>query len=136
MIRFFARGANFLIGKVLQHKNIFICGSLEFLQRKRDIDKDYFDYVRLSTLELISHEIHKRNLKGNVAELGVYKGKFAKYINKYFPERSLYLFDTFEGFDNRDVMSEQQQNFSMGEQDFSNTSIESVLQLMPFRERC
>jgi hypothetical protein len=26
----------------------------------------------------------KRGLKGNVAELGVYKGKFARYLNHFF----------------------------------------------------
>ncbi len=136
MIKFFAKGANFLLGKALQNKHTFIAGSLEYLHRKRAIDTNYFDYIRLSTLELISYEINKNNLKGNAAELGVYKGKFARYINKYFPDRSLYLFDTFEGFDNRDIASEKEQNFSAGSQDFSNTSVESVLQQMPFPEKC
>ncbi|HMH20730.1 MAG TPA: TylF/MycF/NovP-related O-methyltransferase [Puia sp.] len=136
MIRFFAKGVNFLLGKSLLKKRVFIGGSLDFLHREREIDKDYFDYIRLSTLELVSQEVRKHNLKGNVAELGVYKGKFAKYINKYFPDRSLYLLDTFEGFDERDVRSEQQQDFSAGNQDFSKTSVEAVLQSMPFREKC
>lgn len=136
MIRFFTKGINFLLGKTLQKNNIFIGGSLDYLQRKRTIDKNYFDYIRLSTLELISYEIKKNNLKGNVAELGVYKGKFAKYINEYFPERLLYLFDTFEGFDNRDVIKEKEQHFSSGVQDFSSTSVEAVLKLMPFPENC
>lgn len=136
MIRFFAKGVNYLLGKALQNKKTFIGSSLDYLKRNRTIDKNYFDYIRLSTLELTSFEINKRNLKGNVAELGVYKGKFAKHINKYFPDRSLYLFDTFEGFDERDVKSEKQHNYSTGAQDFSDTSVESVLQSMPFREKC
>ena len=71
-----------------------------------------------------------------MAELGVYKGKFARYINQFFPDRSLYLFDTFEGFDNRDVVGENAEKFSSGEQDFSDTSIASVLSRMPFPEKC
>jgi len=71
-----------------------------------------------------------------VAELGVYKGKFARYINQYFPERRLYLFDTFEGFDNRDIAKEKSDNFSKGDQDFSDTSVAAVLQLMPFPGQC
>jgi O-methyltransferase len=131
-----AKGTNYLFGKILQKKKIFISSSLVYLHRKRDIDQNYFDYVRLSTLELISFEINQKNLVGNVAELGVYKGKFAKYINKYFQDRLLYLFDTFEGFDVRDVRSENKKNFSSGTQDFSDTSKESVLARMPFPQKC
>jgi len=136
MLRFIARGTNFLLGKALRGKNVFIGSSLDYLNRKRNIDQNYFDYVRLSTFELITHEINKRCLKGNVAELGVYKGKFARYINTYFPERKLYLFDTFEGFDNRDVQTEQQKDFSTGTQNFADTSVEGVLKQMPFPEQC
>jgi O-methyltransferase len=84
----------------------------------------------------VSEEIKRRNLKGNVAELGVYKGKFARYINSYFPDRLLYLFDTFEGFDNRDIDSGKKHGFSEGNQDFSNTSVEVVLQQMPHPKMC
>jgi len=136
MIKFLAKGANFILGKALQKERTIIAGSLQYLQRSRTIDPNYFDHVRLSTLELISYEISKKNLKGNVAELGVYKGKFARYINQYFPERTCYLFDTFEGFDNRDVASEQQKNFSSGAQDFSDTSVKGVMNLMPFPSKC
>ncbi|MBS1669071.1 MAG: methyltransferase [Bacteroidetes bacterium] len=136
MLNTLAKGINFLSGGFLQKKRIVICGSLTYLERNRNLDKNYFDYVRLSTLELISYEINKKQLAGDVAELGVYKGRFAKYINQYFPDRSLYLFDTFEGFDTRDVKSETENSFSTGNQDFSNTSVELVLKLMVNREKC
>jgi len=136
MTRFFAKGVNYLFGKIFQNKKISVTGTLQFLRRDREIDHNYFDYIRLSTLELISFEIKKRNLEGNVAELGVYKGKFARYINRFFPERKLYLFDTFEGFDNRDITGEKSQNFSSGEQDFSDTSIAAVLERMQFPDKC
>src|SRR5205814_5647940 len=115
---------------------IVVTSSLGYLKRRRKIDRNYFDHVRHSTIELVSYEINKNNLEGSVAELGVYKGKFARYINQYFPDRSLYLFDTFEGFDNKDITSERQQRFSSGTQDFSDTSIECVLKQMPFAGKC
>lgn len=136
MFEVLAKGTNYLIGNLLRRNKVFISSSLAFLNRERAIDRNYFDYVRLSTLELISYEINKRNLTGNVAELGVYKGRFARYINQYFPDRILYLFDTFKGFDNRDVISETKKEFSSGEQDFSDTSVEAVLKLMPFPQKC
>lgn len=44
---------------------------------------------------------------GNVAECGVCMGEFSYYINKYFPNKQLYLFDTFEGFSERDLCMER-----------------------------
>jgi O-methyltransferase len=136
MIKTFAKGINFLMGSALRKKKVFIGNSLDYLERRRTIDSNYFDYIRLATLELVSNEINKKGLLGNVAELGVYKGKFARYINQYFPSRVLYLFDTFEGFDTRDIEKEKQKSFSTGEQDFTDTSVEAVLQLMPVPEQC
>jgi O-methyltransferase len=136
MLDVLAKGTNMLFGAILKKRNIFLSSSLVYLKRERHIDKNYFDYIRLSTLELLSYEIGNKKLKGNVAELGVYKGKFARYINQYFPDRLFYLFDTFEGFDNRDVVSETSNKYSDGEQDFSDTSVESVLKIMPHPEKC
>lgn len=67
-----------------------------------------FDVVRYATLQLLSQEIYEHNIEGAVAELGVYKGLFSSVINSYFPERKIYLFDTFEGFDSRDVQTEKE----------------------------
>src|SRR5664279_749717 len=44
--------------------------------------------------------------------------------------------DTFQGFDNRDTVSETENKFSTGEQDFSDTSVEAVLKQMPFPLSC
>jgi len=136
MIKTLVKGVNFLAGNTLKKKHVFMGSSLEYLERERKIDKNYFDYIRLSSLELVSNEINAKGLTGNVAELGVYKGKFARYINSYFPDRLLYLFDTFEGFDNRDITKEKDEKFSSGDQDFSDTSVTGVLKLMPFPAKC
>ena len=136
MLGVLARGTNYLFGRLLHKKKIFIGSSLVYLNRKRNIDKDYFDYIRLATLELASHEINRKKLAGNVAELGVYQGKFARYLNLYFSDRILYLFDTFKGFDDRDIVGEKKNNFSSGDQNFSDTSVEAVLKLMPHPKKC
>ena len=54
-------------------------------------------------LQCFSEIVYDRRSSGNVAEGGVFEGYFAKRINAAFPDRKLYLFDTFEGFDNRDI---------------------------------
>lgn len=127
---------NYIFGSFFNRNKTFINFSLNYLERKRVVDRNYMDYIRLATLELLAHEITAKNLQGNVAELGVYKGKFARYINQYFPGRKLYLFDTFEGFSKTDIKSELQNTYSTGEQDFSNTSVEKVLGIMPFPKQC
>lgn len=71
-----------------------------------------------------------------MAELGVYRGDFAKKINEAFPDRKFYLFDTFEGFDERDVCREHSSGFSSGTQNFSGTSINSVLRKMRNPANC
>lgn len=127
---------NFLFGSFFNAQKARINFSLNYLNRKRDYDRNYLDYIRLSTLELVSNQIESSNLSGAVAELGVYKGKFARYINQYFPNRKLYLFDTFKGFDEADIKTEQSNNFSHGDQDFSNTSVKNVLAIMPHPNQC
>lgn len=112
-----------------------IPASIKTLERKQFVF-EYDDYIRASTLELISNEIYDRNIAGNVAELGVYRGDFAKLINIAFPDRKLYLFDTFAGFDARDVKIEIEKGYSIGEEDFSETSIELVLNKMQNKENC
>jgi O-methyltransferase len=92
--------------------------------------KESSDYFRISTLELIAAEIHENCVEGSVAEFGVYRGDFARLINKLFPERKLYLFDTFKGFDERDLTTEIMHSFSSGKKAFSDTSVSAVLHKM------
>ena len=99
--------------------------------------KPLHDYEpRAAALELISREIYRYSTAGAAAELGVYRGDFARKINHFFPDKKLYLFDTFEGFDGRDADVDRKKNFSAGSQDFSQTSIQLVLGKMEHRENC
>jgi len=94
--------------------------------------RDYID-IRLSALRLISDDIKEKNLPGEVAELGVYKGKFAAEINRLFPDKKIYLFDTFEGFSDKDIETEQSNGYSRAKQgDFSDTSIDLVKSKLPY----
>jgi len=105
-------------------------------QRKIDVFEDG-DFVRLSSLELVADEIYDRDVRGNVAELGVFRGDFAKLINKVFYDRKLYLFDTFEGFNETDINIEKDMSFSASEiVDFKNTSVEIVLSKMQYPDNC
>jgi hypothetical protein len=65
------------------------------------------DFVRTKTFELVVKEIKKRNLPGSVAEVGVFRGEFAQFINSAFPNKKCYLFDTFDGFNAREALKEK-----------------------------
>lgn len=93
-------------------------------------------YVRLSSLELVADEIYRNNVEGSVAELGVFRGRFAEKINLAFPNRTFYLFDTFEGFHSKDVEIDQQKGYSTADVNLSETSVEFVLQRMPHQDKC
>ncbi len=48
------------------------------------------DYVRYASLEMTALEINRKQLQGEVAELGVFRGDFAKEINRLFPNYPAY----------------------------------------------
>lgn len=96
------------------------------------------DYFRFRTFELMVNEIDKLSVPGAAAELGVYRGTFAKLINRKFPGRKLYLFDTFASFDEGEFAGEKElgrceERFI---DSFKNTSVQSVLDIMPAPENC
>lgn len=91
--------------------------------------------VRLSALRLQAREIEARKIPGDVAELGVYQGAFAAEINRLFPERRLWLFDTFEGFHARDLAIEAERTgVKTQRRSFSDTTIELVRSRLPHPE--
>ncbi len=93
--------------------------------------------ARRDCLEKIAMILEDKAVPGAVAELGVYRGDFAKVINTVFPDRKLYLFDTFEGFPEEDMNYETENHLllnTVGK--LSNTSVEYVMSRMPHPERC
>ena len=88
--------------------------------------------LRLAALRNCADMIRERNVPGECAELGVYKGAFASEICRNFPDRKLYLFDTFEGFDAEDLKKEE--TVPGKHPDFADTSEETVLSELPYPE--
>lgn len=87
------------------------------------------DYVRLKTLEAVC--LRLEGVGGDAAELGVYRGGFARWINALLPERRLWLFDTFEGFDPAEAAGEG----AGFREAHRNTGADRVLAALPHPER-
>jgi len=97
--------------------------------------REKMDLFRVGTLQYLRDEIYENKVPGDIAELGVYRGDFARYINVLFPDRKFYLFDTFEGFSEKDQQTERQKSFSAGKPGFQSTSVELVLSKLKHREQ-
>ena len=67
-------------------------------QTLRDLYDPMCDYVRYRELELLSEMIRMRNVPGAVAEAGVDMGQTSSVLSRLFPDRELFLYDTFDGF--------------------------------------
>lgn len=95
-------------------------------------------YSRVELLESLAKEIYRNGVKGSIAECGVYRGDFSSLINEIFPERELFLFDTFSGFDERDLTEEEMR--ASGEwvertKKFINTTMEMVESKLPWKRK-
>lgn len=105
-------------------------GGFQLNGSHRDVlDLEPWDSVRRDMLILLLRDVLERNLPGEIAELGVYEGSTAKLIHHYAPEKRLHLYDTFAGFDQRDIKVEATANSrEVASTDFSRTSVERVRQ--------
>ena len=89
--------------------------------------RNYPDKVRLYNFWLQIQRIEKDRIKGDVAELGVYKGDSAKLLHLMAPGRTLHLFDTFEGFIGTDLKPETGEASTYTSKNFADTSVNKVL---------
>ncbi|BCJ92958.1 hypothetical protein acsn021_05270 [Anaerocolumna cellulosilytica] len=96
------------------------------------------DYTRYRTFELTANEIENRKLEGAVAEVGVFRGMFAEIINLKFPDRKLYLFDSFESFKPEEYEKERESEYCEEgfKKVFENTSVDIVMKRMPYPDNC
>lgn len=82
------------------------------------------DYSRLHSMMLNLHRILEGGVEGVFAELGVYLGNNCAVLHEYCKKynRKLYMFDTFEGFDARDLTGIDKDQMMQ----FKDTTIDGV----------
>ena len=85
------------------------------------------DFERLYLLILHVRQVLDSGIEGDLAEVGVYRGVTAKLLHGLAPDRTLYLFDTFEGFSRDDLATEETATgVRAASAQFSDTSFEQV----------
>jgi O-methyltransferase len=97
----------------------------EVSSKLKKIERFYRDKARFYAIWFQIRRLKRENISGAFAEVGVYQGETAKMIHEMDSERSLHLFDTFQGFAKEDIKLEQPSNPNL-HTDFSDTSIEQV----------
>lgn len=97
-------------------------------------ERKYPDRIRFYNIWLQLERIKKLGVKGDLAELGVYKGETARVIHLCAPDRKLHLFDTFEGFPALDLQSETGKASGYTSRHFADTSPARVKALFDNRE--
>lgn len=96
----------------------------------RDLHEQFS--IRCSVLRRLCRRLTGLGVEGNVAELGCYRGDTSWQLNVLMPDRKLYLFDTFEGFDERDVDMERKLGCSDAQTGlYSGTDKEKLMERMP-----
>jgi O-methyltransferase len=88
----------------------------------------YPDKVRFFNFWFQIERLKKELVPGVFAELGVYKGDSAQLIHLMDSSREFHLFDTFEGFREKDLAVESGKAATYTKHNFADTSIERVQQ--------
>ena len=88
---------------------------------------DTLDYVRHRAIELIGEQINSNSIEGSIAEAGVLYGDLSRTISRVFLDRKFYLYDTFEGFDERDTTIEKENKYTSNDFFMKSNSFKSKL---------
>lgn len=105
---------------------------LEFYKQKQlpkqifKIERKEKDRIRFYSLWMLLERVNFNQLKGSLAELGVYKGETAKVIHHMIPDKKLYLFDSFEGLPRQVIREDCDGTVRPQTIKFDNTSPELV----------
>ncbi len=109
-------------------KNLLLQGKVDkelFKASKKYPDKDRFFNFWFQV-----ERLKQSNIKGAFAELGVYKGVTANILHLMDTEREFHLFDTFEGFTEKDLKDETGKAATYTTHNFADTSIDQVSKLL------
>jgi len=116
---FFGRAYEPLVWKNLQKEGKIESDLFEASKKYKDKNRFFNFWFQVERLK-------KENVQGAFAELGVYQGDTAEILHLMDKEREIHLFDTFEGFTEKDLKNETGKAATYTKHNFADTSIESV----------
>ena len=90
------------------------------------LEGKYKDKDRFFNLWFQVERLKESKIEGSFAELGVYKGDSAAVLHAMDPSREFHLFDTFEGFQQKDLENETGKAATYTTHNFADTSIDRV----------
>lgn len=100
--------------------------------------KQAFDTISSTSLlgnidhfALVAKDILDLNLDGDIAECGVYKGGSARLLATIFPNKKIFLFDSFEGMKENDILDKGHKKG-----DFKDTSLTEVKSYLSDKPNC
>ena len=98
--------------------------------------------LKTAAIRKLAWRLDSLGIEGSAADLGCYRGDVSWQMNALMPDRKLYLFDTFTGYDNRDIVKERELGLSdakAGEFALSPLELKSfedrLLGRMPYEEQ-
>jgi len=98
--------------------------------------------LKTAAIRKLAWRLDSLGVEGAAADLGCYRGDVSWQMNALMPDRKLYLFDTFTGYDPRDIAREQEMGLSeakTGEYAMSPLELKSfedrLLGRMPYEEQ-
>ncbi|GAF05786.1 TylF/MycF/NovP-related O-methyltransferase [Saccharicrinis fermentans] len=98
-------------------------------------ERKFKDRNRFYTIWFVLEGLRKKNIEGDLAEVGVFKGETAKVIHHLMPERSLYLFDSFSGLPAQVIREDCDGTVRPQTVNFEQTSKEEVEKYMKGNHR-
>ena len=98
----------------------------KIVKELRKAERNYPDKVRFFNFWFQTERLKKDHVEGAFAELGVYKGESANLLHLMDPGREFHLFDTFEGFKEKDLVNETGKAATYTTANFADTSLNKV----------
>lgn len=89
-----------------------------------------------AAIRRLTRRLNQLGVAGSIAELGCFQGDLSWQLNALMPDRKLYLFDTFKGYDPRDLKKEEEIGGTKTEAyDFKDVKKELVMARMPHKDQ-